>query len=108
MNKCPGKMASRNLDSVMVPCPHCGRINEFFTDEPKRRCRCGQLILRESLPKCADWCPAAAMCLGEAIDARELEKRVAQVKDPKAAACLASIREKLAQKAGKPADESKT
>ena len=89
-------MTPRRLDSVIVPCPSCGRLLELFTDEPKHRCRCGQLVLREALPKCADWCPAAAQCLGEAIDVRVLQERVAKVKnDPRAKQCLESIRERL-------------
>jgi hypothetical protein len=72
---------------------------EFFTDEPKRHCRCGRLLLREAMPSCADWCPAAAQCLGEAVDLREMEKRVARIKgDPRALQCLQSIRELLAAK----------
>ena len=99
MIKCPGKMIPRELDSVVVPCPSCGRIVEFFTDEPKRTCRCGKVLLRESLPRCADWCPAAAQCLGEAIDVRELERRVQEVKnDPRAKQCLESIRQRLKAK----------
>ncbi len=86
----------RNLDSVLVPCPSCGRIVEFFTDEPKRTCRCGHVLLREALPRCADWCPAAAQCLGEAVDVRELERRLSQVKnDPRAKQCLESIQQRL-------------
>ncbi len=100
MNKCPGRMTRRNLDSVIVPCPDCGRLVEFFTDEPKRRCRCGHLLLRESLPQCADWCPAAAECLGEAIDVRELQRRLEKIKnDPRAKKCLESIRQRLEAKA---------
>lgn len=96
MNKCPGQMTNRELDSVVVPCPDCGRLVEFFTDEMKRSCRCGRALLRESLPQCADWCPAAAQCLGQAIDVRELQRRMEQVKnDPRAQVCLASIEEKL-------------
>ncbi len=99
MGKCPGRLTPRNLDSVIVPCPDCGRLVEFFTDEPKRRCRCGKLLLRESLPRCAEWCPAADRCLGEAIDLRELEKRLAEIKnDPRAKKCLESVRQRLAQK----------
>ncbi len=97
--KCPGRMTTRNLDSVLVPCPKCARLVELFTDEPKHRCRCGHLLLRESLPKCADWCPAAAQCLGEAIDIRELERRLDKIKnDPKAKQCLESVRKMLESK----------
>ena len=96
MDRCPGKQSLRNLDSVVVPCPDCGRLVEFFTDEPKRHCRCGRVLTRETLPQCAQWCTAAAQCLGEAIDLRELERRVAQVKDdPRAKQCLEEIRERL-------------
>ena len=74
-------------------------LMEFFTDEPKRRCRCGRLLLREAIPQCAEWCVAAAQCLGQAIDLRELQRRVAKVKDdPRAMECLESIRERLQQK----------
>jgi len=97
--KCPGQTTARNLDSVLVPCPACGRIVEFFTDEPRRRCRCGKLLLRESLPQCADWCPAAAQCLGEAIDLKAFEERLAHVRDdPRAKKCIESIRERLRKK----------
>lgn len=96
MGKCPGKMMPRDLDSVLVPCPACGRLVEFFTDEAKRTCRCGNVLLRESLPRCAEWCPAAAQCLGEAIDVRELERRLAQVRDdPRAKRCLEDVRRRL-------------
>ena len=69
---------------------------EFFTDEPKRHCRCGRLLLRESLPRCAEWCPAADQCLGEAVDIRELKRRLARIKnDPRAKRCLETIRERM-------------
>ena len=94
--KCPGQMTNRSLDSEIIKCPSCGRDVEMFTDEPKRRCRCGKLVLRESMPTCAEWCPAAGLCLGEAIDPRELEKRIAKLKsDPRARQCLETIRKGL-------------
>ena len=99
LNRCPGSQSHKYPDSVVVPCPDCGALVEFFTDEPKRRCRCGRVLLREALPQCADWCPAAHLCLGEAVDIRELKNRVAQVKDdPRAKQCLESIKEKLQNK----------
>ena len=99
--KCPGQMSPRDLDSVIVPCPDCGRMVEFFTDEPKRRCRCGKLLLRETLPRCAEWCLAAEQCFGEALDIRELRARVMKVKnDPRAKKCLETIQQLLKEKAG--------
>ena len=92
-------MASAPLDSVNIPCPGCGRMVELFSDEPKRRCRCGETIRRETIPKCAEWCPAAAQCFGDAVDIRVLKKRLAEVKgDPKAAECMHNIRRLLAAK----------
>ncbi len=94
--RCPGRQSLKHLDSVLVPCPDCGRQVEFFTDENRRQCRCGRVLLREALPQCADWCPAAAQCLGQVLDRREQEQRVAQVKnDPLARQCLENIRTQL-------------
>ena len=99
MSRCPGRMPPRELESVFVPCQECGRLVEFFSDEPKRHCKCGHVMLREALPRCADWCPAAVQCLGEAIDVRELQRRLAEIKnDPRARQCLESIRERLKAK----------
>jgi hypothetical protein len=97
--RCPGKQSLRILDSIVVPCPDCGQLIEFFTDEVKRPCRCGRVLLREALPQCADWCLAAGECLGQAIDLRELQRRVEKVKnDPRAKQCLEDIRERLQTK----------
>ena len=98
-SRCPGKQSLKYLDSVVVRCPDCGRSVEFFTDEIKRPCRCGRVLLRETLPQCADWCSAAAECLGQVVDVRELERRVSEVKnDPRAQQRLASVRERLQKK----------
>ncbi len=93
-------MGPRELDSVLVTCPSCGSAVEFFTDEPKRRCRCGRLLTRESAPRCAEWCPAAASCLGEAVDVRQLQRRLARIRnDPRARECLDRVLRQLGKKA---------
>jgi hypothetical protein len=98
-DKCPGKQDLRQLDSVVVPCPDCGRLVEIFSDEPKRACRCGRVLLREALPQCAEWCMAAAQCLGQAVDLRELQKRIERVKnDPRSRKCLEAIEARLKEK----------
>jgi hypothetical protein len=71
----------RSLDSAVVPCPSCGREVELFSDEPSRRCRCGRLIVQETPPSCADWCPAAPECLGSSLDAEEVRRRGARLRD---------------------------
>ena len=99
-DKCPGRSGLRRLDSVIVPCPDCTRLVEFFTDEIKRRCACGRVLLRDAVPQCAEWCSAAAQCLGEVIDMRELQQRFEKIKnDPRAAECLENIRKRLAKAA---------
>jgi len=63
--RCPGRESNAKLDSEMVPCPGCGRLNEMFGDEQKVHCRCGVWVFRDVLPSCAQWCPAAAECFGD-------------------------------------------
>jgi hypothetical protein len=75
MDSCPGRR-SVSVSSVEVICPDCGAHLEMFSDEVKARCRCGKTILREALPSCAMWCPAAKRCLGEVIDLRQVLERV--------------------------------
>ncbi len=106
MEKCPGSLPPRNLDSVVVPCPVCSRQVELFTDEPKRRCRCGNVLFRETIPRCAEWCPAAAKCLGKVVDLRELEKRREEIRnDPKAKECLERIQDLLKKRRKQEKDE---
>jgi len=99
-SKCPGQESNRSLiEAVNVTCPSCGKQVEMFSDEARRRCTCGQVVARKTLPKCAEWCSAAAECFGEATDVRILKARAEQVKnDPKAAECLRTIRELLKQR----------
>ncbi len=105
LDRCPGKQSLRILDSITVPCPDCGRLVEFFTDETKRQCRCGRVLLREALPQCASWCLAAAQCLGQVVDLQEWEQRVAQVKeDPRAKQCRESIRERMRSRDHEPGE----
>ena len=95
MARCPG-MTPRNLDSVLVRCPACGREVEIFSDEPRRPCRCGHVVWRQVRPRCAEWCPAAAQCLGGTIDAEDLAARLAELRrDPHARQYVQSIRARV-------------
>ena len=78
LSRCPGRNNVKNLDSLLVRCPKCNEPVEIFTDEVKARCRCGEVILRESVPVCISWCPAAEQCLGEVIDLRLVRRRLAE------------------------------
>ena len=74
--ECPGRRNVRKLDSLLVRCPKCSQAVEIFTDEMKARCRCGEVLLRESVPACISWCAAAERCLGEVVDLRRIRKRI--------------------------------
>jgi hypothetical protein len=71
----------------------------LFSDEPKRRCHCGNTVRRDTTPRCADWCPAAAQCLGLPTDARSFEEKRAEIRsNPEAAECIARIAELIEKK----------
>lgn len=62
--KCPGS-DMRAITADEVTCPNCGSSVELFSDERMRRCpSCGERVAREAAPACAEWCSAAASCLG--------------------------------------------
>ena len=72
--RCPGRTANALAESIVVPCPECGRGVEIFGDEQRVHCRCGHWVSREALPSCAEWCSEAARCFGGAMDpARRLK-----------------------------------
>ena len=99
LNKCPGSATNKSLDSTVVKCASCGVDVELFSDEPKRRCHCGNTVRRDTAPRCADWCPAAAQCLGLAADAGSFEKRRDEIRsNPQAKECLARIADLIEKK----------
>lgn len=63
--KCPGQ-DPRNIKPETISCPDCGYKVEIFSDEVKIACpRCKNLVCRERLPSCVDWCKFARECIGE-------------------------------------------
>ncbi len=64
-SKCPGQ-DFRNLRVSLHKCPNCGAEVELFSDEIKIKCqKCGEMVYREKMPSCIDWCASARQCLGE-------------------------------------------
>ena len=64
-SRCPGQ-DSRNLRVELYKCPDCGAEVEIFSDEIKVKCHnCGEIIYKEKIPSCIDWCASARQCLGE-------------------------------------------
>ncbi len=63
--QCPGR-DFRKLRVGLYKCPHCGTEVEIFSDEARVKChKCGQMVYREKMPSCIDWCASARECLGE-------------------------------------------
>ena len=64
-SKCPGQ-DSRKLRVSLHKCPNCSAEVEIFSDEMKVKChKCGEVVYRDKLPSCIDWCASARQCLGE-------------------------------------------
>lgn len=65
IHKCPGQ-DDRNLKIETLKCPDCGYKAEIFSDEIQVKCpKCRNLVCRERLPSCVDWCKMARECVGE-------------------------------------------
>jgi Predicted HD superfamily hydrolase len=67
--KCPGQDTRYwSADAVFeVTCPTCGNAEEFFKDEPTRRCKkCGGKLVNPHMNfGCAAYCKFAKECLGD-------------------------------------------
>jgi len=65
LSRCSGQ-DGRNLRVSLHKCSTCGTEVEIFSDEIKVKCHgCGEMIYREKIPSCIDWCASAHQCLGE-------------------------------------------
>ena len=64
-SKCPGQ-DFRKLRVALYKCQNCGAEVEIFSDEVRIKChKCGEMVYREKMPSCIDWCASARQCLGE-------------------------------------------
>jgi len=67
--KCPGQDIRywKAGDIFEIPCPRCGRVTEFFKDEPTHRCKgCGHKFVNPKMDfGCASYCKFAEQCLGD-------------------------------------------
>jgi ribosomal protein S27E len=63
-SKCPGQ-DGRSIKIETLKCPDCGYEVEIFSDEIKVSCPgCKNLVCRDRLPSCVDWCKHALECVG--------------------------------------------
>jgi len=64
-NQCPGQDGRKAVAESIV-CAQCGYEAEIFSDEIQVQCpQCKNLICKERLPSCVNWCKAAKECVGE-------------------------------------------
>lgn len=57
---------NRFLRIDLYKCPTCGTEIEIFWNEIKAKCyKCGNVVYREQVPSCINWCASARQCLGE-------------------------------------------
>ena len=79
MAKCPGQDSQQwGFDAIFdVECPKCHAQVEFFKDEVRHRCKCGEIVFNERMDLgCAKWCPSAATCVGpDAVAALEVSEQ---------------------------------
>ena len=71
---CPGAVRIKEPVPELFKCPRCGFDVEIWTNENSRLCnKCGQMVSREQVPTCVEWCKYAADCVGEDALKRYLE-----------------------------------
>jgi ribosomal protein S27AE len=62
-NRCPGQ---EQVKVELHKCPKCGAEVEIFSFEVRVKChQCGEMVYKENIPSCIEWCAAARQCLGE-------------------------------------------
>ena len=87
--KCPGQDMRywKPGDIFDLKCPRCGGTVEFFKDEVRRKCRCGQTMTNPKLDLgCAAWCPYGEQCIGmvpEEVKARQKAEREKSLREHK-------------------------
>ena len=65
---CPGSKQIKEPVPEVFECPVCGAEVEIWTHEISRNCdKCGNLVTKEKLPSCIDWCVYAVDCVGPEI-----------------------------------------
>lgn len=81
--KCPGQDQRywRPEDIFDVGCPYCGRVIEFWKDEPFRICRdCRREVRNPRIDLgCAEWCAEADACLGHDVEGGKVARPVVEL-----------------------------
>lgn len=81
MEFCPGARALRQPKPEIFTCPRCGDEVEIWTDEIRGTCAtCGEVMYREGMMSCLEWCAHARECGGDAVYDRFVRGKAAGVK----------------------------
>ncbi|SMB99989.1 hypothetical protein SAMN00808754_3201 [Thermanaeromonas toyohensis ToBE] len=80
IGRCPGQDRRywKPEDIFEEPCPHCGKLIEFWKDDVTVRCpHCRQYVKNPRFdPGCAAWCSYASKCLGPLAQVYQRQPRV--------------------------------
>ncbi len=78
---CPGSSEIRTPCPQELFCLFCQYKNEIWSDEPDMVCKgCGQIITRDMVPSCVEWCQSARECVGLEKYERIMKKMKSQQK----------------------------
>ena len=82
MEMCQSKRAEKQEASIsgqdailrlgIYKCPSCGAEIEIFSDEYQVKCyRCDEIVYREKISPCIEWCTSASTCLEKGRNRRK-------------------------------------
>lgn len=73
---CPGSKQIKEPVPEIHNCHICGADVEIWTHEMSRTCdKCGNIVTKDTLPSCIEWCEYAVDCVGPDVMKRFLEKK---------------------------------
>jgi hypothetical protein len=73
---CPGSKQLKEPIPEFFNCPVCGAEVEIWTHEISRNCdKCGNIVTKEQLPACIEWCEYALDCVGPDIYDKFVKKK---------------------------------
>jgi len=81
---CPGANRIKEPIPEFFICPTCNAEVEIWTNENFRKCgNCGEMVYREQLPTCIEWCDYGKECVGEEAYNRYMEMKESKIEDKK-------------------------
>jgi hypothetical protein len=82
LSGCPGSKMIKEPIPEIFNCPVCGNDVEIWTHEMSRNCdKCGNIVTRDEVPQCIEWCEYAADCVGPEVLKRFKEKKAEEEKE---------------------------